>query len=460
MIAVSTFAGKSVAVVGLGGSGIAAAKALQAGGAKAFCYDDNPARLAEARSQGLEAVDLKRISWSDLSAVVLAPGIALTHPTPHWSVVKAGEEGVEVIGDLELFFRERVAHTPPSPVVAITGTNGKSTTTALVGHVIARAQLAVEVGGNIGIPILALNGLAAHRHYVIECSSYQIDLTPHLAPSIGIHLNLSPDHIDRHGSFEAYAAIKERLIAAVEPEGTAIVGVDDQFSAAIADRAEQRGQKIVRISVKRPLPDGIYLEGTRLIHAAAGASTAIADLAGIDTLRGLHNAQNAAAAVAATLALGLSPQQIVKSLATFPGLAHRMEIVGRRGKVIFVNDSKATNADAARQALASFETIYWIAGGVPKAGGIEGIKTLFAKIRHAYLIGEAAPLFAATLAGHVPVTLSGTLEEALRQASRDARQDSAREPAVLLSPACASFDQFASFEARGKAFGVLVQALP
>ena len=460
MIALTTRHGQRLAIVGLGASGMAAARALNAGGADTIGYDDSPARMADAQAAGFATGDLKSLSWSGFSALVLAPGIPLTHPRPHWSVERARQAGVPVIGDLDLFFGERQAHVPPAPVIAITGTNGKSTTTALIGHVIGQAGRQVAIGGNIGTPVLALEPLTPVRHYVIECSSYQIDLTPHLAPQVGIHLNLTPDHIDRHGSLEGYAAVKERLIAAVEAEGTAIIGVDDNASAAIADRAEQRGQIVVRLSMKRPLADGIYLDGTRLMRAHGGAGTVLVDLAGIDTLRGVHNAQNAAAAFAAAASLGIDDKKIVAALMSFPGLAHRMQIVGRRGKVIFVNDSKATNADAARQALASYDHIHWIAGGVAKAGGIADLKTLFAKIRHAYLIGDAAPSFAATLAGHVATSLCGTLEEALRQAAAAAQQDDASEPVVLLSPACASFDQFANFEVRGEAFTALVAALP
>lgn len=460
MIAVTTCRGRTLAVIGLGSSGLAAARAVVAGGGNVICHDDNPARMAAARSAGLATGDLKNLPWAGIAALVLAPGIPLTHPTPHWSVERARQAGIPVIGDLDLFFAERQIHVPPVPVIAITGTNGKSTTTALIGHVIRQAGRLVEVGGNIGTPVLALEPLTPARHYVIECSSYQIDLTPHLAPSIGIHLNLSPDHLDRHGSFVGYAAVKERLIAAVAANGTAIVGVDDNMSAAIADRAEQRGQHVVRLSMTRPLADGIYRDGSRLMRASGGAGTVLVDLAGIDTLRGVHNAQNAAAACAAAASLGIEDDKIIAALTCFPGLAHRMQIVGRRGKVIFVNDSKATNADATRQALASYDHIHWIVGGVAKSGGIEDLKTLFAKIRHAYLIGEAAPQFAATLAGHVATTHCGTLDEALRQAAAAALRDDASEPAVLLSPACASFDQFANFEARGQAFTALVEALP
>ena len=321
----------------------------------------------------------------------------------------------------------------------------------------ASAGLPAETGGNIGTPVLALSPPAPGRHHVVECSSYQIDLAPSLDPAVGILLNLSEDHLDRHGSMTAYAAIKERLVAGA---GTAIVGVDDDLSQAVADRLALSGRHVVRISARRPLDDGVFAEAGRLTAANSGAQRVIADLATAHALRGTHNAQNAAAAAAAALALGLSDSEIARGLATFPGLAHRMEVIARRGRVLFVNDSKATNADAAARALASYERIYWIAGGRPKTGGITGLAAFFPRIARAYLIGEAAAEFGRTLSGHVPADQCGDLAVAVSRAASDAARDDAPEAVVLLSPACASFDQFANFEARGDAFRRLVLALP
>ena len=370
-----------------------------------------------------------------------------------------------MIGDIELFCRERRRLAPDAPLVAITGTNGKSTTTALVAHLAASAGMDAQLGGNIGTAILSLQPPQAARIqplrvHVIECSSYQIDLAPSLDPSIGVLINLSEDHLDRHGTMEHYAAVKERLVAGVPPQGTAIVGVDDEWCRAVADRLAQSGQRVVRISVRHALADGIYVDGERIVRARAGAAAPIAALGGIGSLRGLHNAQNAACAAAAALALGLSPAAIQAGLRSFPGLAHRMEEVGRRGDVLFVNDSKATNADSTAQALACFGDIYWIAGGKPKTGGIELLRAFFPRIRKAYLIGEAAGEFAATLGNTVAHEITGTLDKAVAAAARDAETSAAREPVVLLSPACASFDQYRNFEVRGDAFRSLVQALP
>jgi len=460
VIPITTFAGKKIAVFGLGGSGLASASALLAGGADVVAFDDDAASVAKAGAGGIPTADLREADWSKIAALVLAPGVPLTHPVPHWIVQLARKAKVGVIGDVELFCRERRRDAPNAPFVAITGTNGKSTTTALIAHLTASAGMDTQLGGNIGTPILSLAPPQPGRVHVIECSSYQIDLAPSLDPSVGILINLSEDHLDRHGTMENYAAVKERLVRGVPDDGTAIVGVDDQWCEKIAARLAQMGKRVVQISVDRKLKDGLYVDTGLILRAREGKSSPIAELGGIGSLRGLHNAQNAACATAAALALGLEPAAIQAGLRSFPGLVHRMEEVGRRGAVLFVNDSKATNADSAAQALACFHDIFWIAGGRPKTGGIEGLRSFFPRIRKAYLIGEAADQFAATLADAVPHEITGTLEKALAAAARDAATSSAHEPVVLLSPACASFDQYRNFEVRGDAFRALVHALP
>ena len=460
MIPITTFAGKKIAVFGLGGSGLASASALLAGGADVVAFDDDAASVAKAGAGGIPTADLREADWSKIAALVLAPGVPLSHPAPHWIVQLARKANVGVIGDVELFCRERRRDAPNAPFVAITGTNGKSTTTALIAHLTASAGMDTQLGGNIGTPILSLAPAQPGRVHVIECSSYQIDLAPSLDPSVGILINLSEDHLDRHGTMENYAAVKERLVRGVPDDGTAIVGVDDQWCEKIAARLAQIGKRVVQISVDRKLKDGLYVDTGRILRAREGKSSPIAELGGIGSLRGLHNAQNAACATAAALALGLEPAAIQAGLRSFPGLVHRMEEVGRRGAVLFVNDSKATNADSAAQALACFHDIFWIAGGRPKTGGIEGLRSFFPRIRKAYLIGEAADQFATTLTDAVPHEITGTLEKALAAAARDAATSSAHEPVVLLSPACASFDQYRNFEVRGDAFRALVHALP
>ena len=460
MIPVTSFAGKTVAVFGLGGSGLASGEALRAGGAEVIACDDNVERMAQAAQAGFITADLRGVAWENFAALVLTPGVPLTHPQPHWTVLLAQRAGVEVIGDVELFCRERRRFAPNAPFVAITGTNGKSTTTALIAHLMREAGHDVQMGGNIGTAILSLEPPRKGRVHVIEMSSYQIDLTPSVDPTVGILLNVSPDHLDRHGTLENYAAVKERLIASVQPQGAAIVGVDDIWSRAAADRLAQAGKRVVRVSVKQPLADGISVDGDTIVRASGGARSEIAGIGGIGSLRGRHNAQNAACAAAAVLALGVSREILQQGLRSFPGLAHRMEQVGRKAGVLFVNDSKGTNADATEKALSSFSEIFWIAGGKPKSGGITALADYFPRIRKAYLIGEAAKEFAATLEGRVAYEISETLDAAVPAAARDAEASGLSDAVVLLSPACASFDQYRNFEIRGDRFRELARALP
>jgi UDP-N-acetylmuramoylalanine--D-glutamate ligase len=460
MIPITSFAGKTVAVFGLGGSGLASCHALRAGGAEVIAGDDSVDNLGKAAQEGFITADLRSVSWANFSALVLAPGVPLTHPAPHWSVLKAREAGLEVIGDIELYCRERRRRAPNAPFVAITGTNGKSTTTALIAHLTKVAGYDTQMGGNIGTAILSLEPPRMGRVHVVEMSSYQIDLTPSLDPSAGILLNVSEDHIDRHGTIQHYAEVKERLAAGVQAGGTSIIGVDDGWCRDIADRLERTGKNVVRISVRNPLASGIYLEHGTIVRASGGARSEVAKLGGIGSLRGLHNAQNAACASAAALAMGISLGVLQNGLRSFPGLAHRMEQVGRRGNVLFVNDSKGTNADAAAHALSSFADIFWIAGGKPKMGGIASLSGFFPRIRKAYLIGEAAQEFGDTLGTKVAHEISQTLDVAVEHAARDAEASGLGEVVVLLSPACASFDQYRNFEIRGAKFRELVQALP
>jgi UDP-N-acetylmuramoylalanine--D-glutamate ligase len=453
MTPVETLRGESVALFGLGGSGLSTARALVAGGAEVSAWDDSPGPRGRAAAAGVALVDLAEADWRGFRLFVLAPGVPLTHPKPHWTVDLADAAGVPIVGDVELFVRERGARAPDGPFVAITGTNGKSTTTALIAHVLKEAKREVAMGGNIGVPVLDLPPPAVGRIHVVECSSYQIDLAPSLAPSVGLLINITPDHLDRHGDFARYAAIKERLVANAE---IALVGVDDEPCREIYARLKARagGPRVIAISGgESPLAD-IWVSEHRVM--ARGEAAPVADLARARALRGAHNGQNAAFAYAAARALGVERNVISRAFETFPGLAHRMEEVGRLGRVVFINDSKATNADAAEKALLTFHDIHWILGGRPKAGGIEPLRPLFPRVAKAYLIGEASDEFARTLNGAVPFERCGTLSAATEAAAEDAARSPANEPAVLLSPACASFDQFANFEARGEAFRACV----
>lgn len=418
-----------------------------AGGADVVAFDDNPGNVAKAQAQGITTADLRDIDWNDIAALVLAPGVPLTHPQPHWSVDLAKAAGVEIIGDIELFVRELQAAGRRTPFVAITGTNGKSTTTALIAHVLAHAGRNVQMGGNIGRAVLDLDPIAEGPHaanqvYVVECSSYQIDLSPGLHPHVGVLLNVTPDHLERHGTIENYAAIKERLVAKAD---LAIIGIDDEYCRAVAGRIEETRRETV--SITTTLAD-ISLDDGALV---ASDGKRLASLGDIGSLRGRHNAQNAAAAFAACHALGLSPEEIQAGFESFPGLAHRMEQVGHVGDVLFVNDSKATNAEAAAPALTSFERCYWIAGGLAKDGGIAPLEPHFGRVAKAYFIGEAAGHFAAQFEDTIPYEISGTLQDAVNHAASDAAKAGGAQ-AVLLSPAAASFDQFPNFEKRGDAF--------
>jgi UDP-N-acetylmuramoylalanine--D-glutamate ligase len=446
MTPVSTFAGKRVALFGLGGSGLATARALIAGGAEVAAWDDGEASRAKA---DFSLTDLTTADWPGFAALILAPGVPLTHPKPHWTVERAKQAGVKVIGDIELFARERAVRAPDAPLIAITGTNGKSTTTALIAHILREAGRDVQLGGNIGVPVLDLEPPAAGRVHVLECSTFQIDLAPSLKPSVGLLINLTPDHLDRHGTMENYAAIKERLVAASD---TALVGLDDDYCRAIATRL----RRPVGISAARSATADVFVDDHKLY--LKGDAAPLIDLALAPAMRGAHNGQNAAFAFAAARSLGVDAATIAKGLASFPGLAHRMEQVAKIGRVLFVNDSKATNADAAEKALLSFRDIFWIAGGKAKEGGIEPLRSLFHRVAKAYLIGASSDKFALSLQG-VAHEKCGTLDKAVAAAARDAAASAAQEPVVLLSPACASYDQFANFEARGDAFRALVEAL-
>ena len=450
------FAGKKVALFGLARSGEACAAALMAGGAAVTAWDDSPAAVTRARAAGLPVGDLRDADFGGFNCLVLSPGVPLTHPDPHWTVKAAQKAGIAIIGDTEVFAREIAGSG--ARMVAVTGTNGKSTTTALIGHILKAAGQEAHVGGNIGTACFLLPPPEGHSIYVLELSSYQIDLMPSLKPDVGIIMNLTPDHLDRHGTMENYAAVKARMIAQQGPEDTAIVSIDDPWCRRIVE-TRTSPSRLVPMSVERRVPDGVSGPDGILTLMRQGAEIARIDMAGARSLRGKHNWQNAAATLAACAALGLDAEAIAAGMMSFPGLAHRMEEVGRLGRVIFINDSKATNADAAGRALASFAVIYWIAGGRPKAGGIKELEPFFGRIVRAYLIGEAEEDFARTLDGKVAYERCGTLDRAVAAAARDAGRDPSAEPAVVLSPAAASFDQYPDFEVRGEAFCAAVRQL-
>ena len=463
MIRATTFKDKAVAVFGLGTSGIATVRALVGGGANVSAWDDSAAGREAARREGVPIVDLSAADWSQFSALVLAPGVPLTHPEPHWTVRKAEDAGIEIIGDIEIFCRERAATASGAPFIAITGTNGKSTTTALAAHILRHAGCDVEVGGNIGRAVLTLAPPELGRFHVVEMSSFQIDLTPTLAPTIGVMLNVTPDHLDRHGNIGHYAEIKERIVSGAE---VAAVSVDDDYAISMLRRRIAHGPAVAFSAMQSIAPGYCLLDGDIVVSNREALAARLATLNGIRTLRGRHNAQNALAAVAAVReCLDRFGRSIdidwQGALSTFPGLAHRMEEIGHLGRVLFINDSKATNADSTEKALLTFpRDVYWIIGGKPKAGGIATLEPYFPGIARAYLIGEATEVFAEALDGKVAFEKCGTLDRAVEAAARDASLSQGEQPIVLLSPACASYDQYRNFEVRGNAFRDLVAALP
>lgn len=461
MIPVRGFEGRTVAVFGLARTGLAAARALVAGGAQVALWDERPEGRAAAEAEGLPLVDLTTADWNGFAALMLSPGVPLTHPEPHWTVTKAKEFGVEIVGDMELFARAVNAapeHKRPK-IVAITGTNGKSTTTALIGHICASAGRDTRVGGNIGVGVLDLEDMHGGAVYVLEMSSYQLDLTTSLKPDVAILLNVSPDHLERHGGMEGYVAAKRRILLNQGKGDTAVIGVDDPWGQRICTEITAANRRtIVPISASKAMGRGVYALQGLLYDATGERAVEVADLLRARSLPGRHNWQNAAAAYSAARGLGISAEDAAEGLMSFPGLAHRMETVGQLGRVRFVNDSKATNTDAARQAMSSYPKFYWIAGGQPKTGGIDALADLFPKIEKAYLIGEASEAFEATLKGKAQTVACGTMEVAVAKAYADAAAKG-QDAVVLLSPACASFDQFADFEARGEAFRAAVQGL-
>jgi UDP-N-acetylmuramoylalanine--D-glutamate ligase len=447
---------------GLARTGQASVRALKAGGANVYAWDDNDVQRAQARETGAVDVRWQDWPWDRLAALILSPGVPLTHPKPHDIVLKAKEKSVSVIGDFELFaheIRPNRSLAGCAPVIAVTGTNGKSTTTALIGHILKQCGFDAQIGGNIGKPILALDPPNGKTIYVAEVSTFQIDLAPGLTADTALLLNLSPDHIDRHGTMQNYAAVKERLMHQAAKDGLVLIGVDDNHSSSIFTKlASNGGPRPTPVSVGKVLGRGIFVVDGTLYDAQSGRAAKVMELSAARRLLGAHNWQNAAFAYAACKPYVKDTRALVAAIESFPGLAHRMEDLGRVGRVRFINDSKATNAEATERALVCFPDIFWIAGGRPKEGGIESLTRHFGRVRKAYLIGEAADAFAMTL-DKAPTEISGTLEAAVAHAAADAARSQVTDPVVLLSPACASYDQFKDFEARGDAFRALVSKL-
>ncbi len=455
MIPVRAFEGKDVAVFGLGRSGIATCKALMAGGARVCAWDDNEAARKAAEAAGVPLVDLNRRDWQTFSALVLSPGIPFRFPEPHRFVRMAQMVGVPVIGDMELFARavNELKDFERPRIVGVTGTNGKSTTTALIGHILKVNGKDVRVGGNIGVGVLDLEKLHGAAIYVLELSSYQLDLAETLKCDVAVMLNISPDHLARHGGMDGYVTAKRRIFRNQGPDDYAIVGVDDVRSGVMATQLSCEGlRRVIPISAEYGLGRGVAVLDGKVQDSISGRAEHPVDITGAKALPGKHNHQNIAAAYAACRALGLEPSDIVSAIETFPGLPHRLETIGTIDGVRFVNDSKATNAQAAEQAIRAFPNAWWIVGGRPKEEGIDDLVPLFGQIRKAYLIGESTEAFARVMTGRLEHVKCRTLDVAIQNAFDDARAAGVEGAVVLFAPACASFDQFRDFEQRGLAF--------
>ncbi len=443
-------------VLGLGRSGLASAEMLKRGGAEVCAWDDDAKTRERAVETGISVVEPGRLDWGTVSSLVLSPGIPYRHPKPHPVVNMARAAGCEVIGDFELLarFGGKVS------AIGITGTNGKSTTTALIGNILENSGIRAEVGGNIGVPVLELPAPDVAGIYVLEVSSFQLELLRSLSFDIAVLLNIGPDHLDRHGSMEEYTAAKRSIFDRQTYADTAVIGVDDDICRSVFEELKNAGrQKVIPVSGSGRIDGGVYVDNGILIDETGTGPVPILNMNMAPGLPGGHNHQNAAAAFAAAIAAGASHDAIVNGLKNFSGLEHRQELVAVIDGVSYVNDSKATNADAAAMAIGCYDNVYWIAGGRLKENSLQRLKPRFDRIRHAYLIGESMDVFAGVLDGNVEFTRSSAIEKAVPAARSLALKEGRDKPVVLLSPVGASFDQFRNFADRGDAFRRSVEAL-
>ena len=455
MIDLSHLRGHTVAVLGLGRSGMATVRALAESGVETAAWDDKPDAHERARSAGALVTDLGA-DLGPCDMLVLSPGIPRSHPEPHPAVAKALAAGIPVVSDIDLLAEA----VPQARFLGITGTNGKSTTTALIGHILRSSGTVCAVGGNLGAPALALEPLTDGGWYVLELSSYQLETITRVPWDVGVFLNIAPDHLDRYPDMMAYVAAKTRLFDPMKGDGRAVIGIDDDWSNAVFYyQSFKRAGQVEAIAVTQKPRDGIWRDGDRLIESRAGTREPVFEMSAATALPGVHNAQNAAAAYAASCAVGIEPAEIARAMCDFPGLAHRQQAVATLDGVTFVNDSKATNPEAAARALDCYQRIHWIAGGRPKPGGLGVVLDHLGDVDAAYLIGEAGSDFAAEIGERVgEIHVVETLDRAVADSFAAAR-DGAGDATVLLSPACASFDQFRDFEQRGDRFMTLVEDL-
>ncbi len=436
MIIVPGIVGKKYAILGLGKSGIATAACLAASQADFVVWDDGADQRDNVAKSGYRVVDLAQYDLTGTEALILSPGIPHTYPAPHPVVARFKAAHIPIIGDMDLLFQA----CPNATYIGITGTNGKSTTTALIGHILKNAGYDVEIGGNLGTPVLSFTPLGKNGIYVLELSSYQLDLMRGNSLDVGVLLNITSDHLARHGGMDGYIAAKAKIFTTAQKQQTLVIGQGETETRALAEQARKQ-QNLTVATIE-----------------SSGLDKLI-DPASLPALPGLHNWQNASAAYMACHALRVSTEDIMAGLNSFPGLTHRQQLVATVDGIRFINDSKATNADAASKALGCYNDIYWIIGGQAKEGGLNGLEPFIPRIRHAYIIGEASELFAKWCEGRIAHTLCGTLNVATHKSAADAHKDNIKDAVVLLSPACASWDQFRSFEHRGDSFTTMAQLI-
>jgi UDP-N-acetylmuramoylalanine--D-glutamate ligase len=452
MIIPSHLKDKKVAIIGLGRTGLAACRSFQAAGCDVVVFEsNNAAAIVEARRQGFvvyESLDARLVA-SDFA--VLSPGIAWRWPKPHPVVEYLRRLGIPLWSDVDIF-AQALFHQKRTPrIVGITGTNGKSTTTALMTHVFQSLGYNAVMGGNIGIPVLSLQAEA--DVYVLELSSYHLDVQRSLFLTDAVLLNVTPDHLERHGGIESYLAAKASILEGVSENGRGIVGLEDDACRSVYGYLKERFPKqLFGIHSNAPVDGGFYVQEGLLIDETSGAPKTIGAIDAMPALKGHHNFQNMLAVFGVTEPLVDDPSAIIKAFETFPGLEHRQEFLGQYKQVRFINDSKATNADSASKALKTFENIHWIVGGLAKENGLDGLECYFSRITHAYLVGASVDSFAQIMRKHnVPFSVEGDIQKATKSALANAVK--VTEPSVvLLSPACASWDQFADFEERGRYF--------
>ncbi|MGH1378056.1 MAG: UDP-N-acetylmuramoyl-L-alanine--D-glutamate ligase [Alphaproteobacteria bacterium] len=459
---VESLNGKPILVFGLGRTGLSVIKVLKKAGAVIVVGDDNADNIAQVKDMGVELLEGNDREFSDYAFLLLSPGIPLTHPRPHDVVLKAQAADIDIICDIELFYRI----FPDRKTIGVTGTNGKSTSTTLIHHILQECGKSAQLGGNIGTAVFDLDMSDENAWVVLEISSFQIDLCPTFRPDISVILNLTPDHIDRHGDIEHYMEVKERLVelSKSSPDNMAVICSDDDHTQRIYDRAKEFGLRdITEVSTLKSLSDGVFVVDEFLYDNSQNDEVKVGDLSTIPSLRGIHNYQNAACAYAVLRKVGVPSEDIWRAMNSFPGLNHRQYLVRTMNGVSYVNDSKSTNAASAAVALGCRQNVYWIVGGRQKKTGLDGLEDFFPRLKHVFLIGESTEDFSKWFDNYgLEYNRCYNLEKAVSEAHEMAQENRGQPGGagvVLLSPACASFDQFKSFEDRGDKFTDIVNAL-